>query len=533
MNAATSLASAVRHALPEPFLENNVLAFLVFTSSIFLLSFAVYALYHTVFSPLAAVPGPWYAAISDFWLNTHVARLQQCMAVQALFQQYGPVVRVGPNKVAFCDTKAMSDVYNVHKFDKSSYYKNFMTNGNNQAMTVLPHAQHVLHRKAYSSHYNTFNLSLFQPEMHMFTLKLVDILDRISGKTSVECLDLFRHLMVDIITVNALGFYPESLDNWSSNVENPLATAVYDFPKMGTLRGLFPTSWAWNIICQFPNDRWRQICNSDKIIAQYVGGQLSKLRSGAETDSAGIKLDNEKRSLIQRMLQSPMPDKDIISEGMGHLIAGVDTAATTLSYLSWELSRRLDIVSRLRAELDGLMPDRRMIPDVSILFKLPYLDAFIKEGERLYAGAPSLLERVVPSTAPDKLRENFQLVGYNLPPGTIVATQAWSMHRDTEVFPFPESFSPERWLPVEGVEGEDDRLLRMTQRMMPFGLGTRLCAGRNLAQIVLRIVIAAIVTNFDVAANAAETNETSMTMREAFIIFPASKECRLSFHPRK
>lgn len=52
---------------------------------------------------------------------------------------------------------------------------------------------------------------------------------------------------------------------------------------------------------------------------QYVGGQLSKLRSGAETDSAGIKLDNEKRSLIQRMLQSPMPDKDIISEGMGHL----------------------------------------------------------------------------------------------------------------------------------------------------------------------------------------------------------------------
>ena len=46
----------------------------------------------------------------------------------------------------------------------------------------------------------------------------------------------------------------------------------------------------------------------------------------------------------------------------------------------WELSRRPDILRRLRDELDDLMPDRRTIPDHTILAKQPYLTAFLNEG---------------------------------------------------------------------------------------------------------------------------------------------------------
>ena len=52
------------------------------------------------------------------------------------------------------------------------------------------------------------------------------------------------------------------------------------------------------------------------------------------------------------------------------------------------------------------------------------------------------------------------MMGYALPPGTVVATQAWSMHRDPDVFPSPETFLPERWLTVEGVDGEEERIAR-------------------------------------------------------------------------
>lgn len=61
-------------------------------------------------------------------------------------------------------------------------------------------------------------------------------------------------------------------------------------------------------------------------------------------------------------------------------VAGVDTSSTTLSYLLWELSRRVDIAQRLQAELDEAMPDSAVMPDAVLLTKLPYLNAFIKEG---------------------------------------------------------------------------------------------------------------------------------------------------------
>jgi hypothetical protein len=85
------------------------------------------AIYKLTFSPLSHLPGPWYAAVSDFWLTTHVLRLQQCKTVQDLFDTYGPVVRVGPNKVVFRDISTMRNVYSVHKFDKSPYYKSLLT----------------------------------------------------------------------------------------------------------------------------------------------------------------------------------------------------------------------------------------------------------------------------------------------------------------------------------------------------------------------------------------------------------------------
>lgn len=84
-------------------------------------------IYNLFLSPLSAIPGPWYYGISDFWLTTHVLRLRQCKAIQELFEVYGPVVRVGPNKVVFRDVSTMRNVYSVHKFDKSNFYKSLLT----------------------------------------------------------------------------------------------------------------------------------------------------------------------------------------------------------------------------------------------------------------------------------------------------------------------------------------------------------------------------------------------------------------------
>jgi cytochrome P450 len=150
-----------------------------------------------------------------------------------------------------------------------------------------------------------------------------------------------------------------------------------------------------------------------------------------------------------------------------------------------------------------------------------------RTGLRLYGAAPSLLERVVPVSTSKNFfgAEGFDLMGYALPPGTIVGTQSWSLHRDPAVFPSPETFLPERWLPsyaaskeetAEDAEREAARLARMASHMMPFGTGSRICGGLNLAHIIMRVVLVAVLRNFEVEA-APGTDEKSMDMRDSFV----------------
>ena len=106
-----------------PFFYNLLISVFLFSPLYLLLN----AIYQLRLSPLSSIPGPWYAAISDFWLFSHAFRFQQCKTVHSLFARYGPVVRIGPNKVAFCDLSVTKNVYISHKFDKSDYYKSLLT----------------------------------------------------------------------------------------------------------------------------------------------------------------------------------------------------------------------------------------------------------------------------------------------------------------------------------------------------------------------------------------------------------------------
>lgn len=57
----------------------------------------------------------------------------------------------------------------------------------------------------------------------------------------------------------------------------------------------------------------------------------------------------------------------------------------------------------------------------------------------------------------------------------------------------------------------------MSQHLMPFGLGTRVCGGQNLARMMLKVTLATTVRNFDVVANTVETNERTMKIMDAFV----------------
>lgn len=167
-------------------------------------------------------------------------------------------------------------------------------------------------------------------------------------------------------------------------------------------------------------------------------------------------------SLIYRLQRksSLLQNVQMAAECMDHMAAGIDTTGDGLCFLMHELSqpRSQHIQDRMRKEF--------LIHPNAKLDELPYLDAVIKEGLRVFPPIPMSLPRYVPAGG-------RTISGYDIPGGSIVSCQAFSLHQmDHSVFPQPEVFLPDRWLEPEGVN-ERNRLF------FAFASGGRGCIGKK------------------------------------------------------
>lgn len=76
-----------------------------------LLFFGAVSVYRLVFHPLARVPGPRIAAITNAWHAFHARNGRMLELGKTLHRRYGPAVRVGPNEVWFDSVDAYQTIY--------------------------------------------------------------------------------------------------------------------------------------------------------------------------------------------------------------------------------------------------------------------------------------------------------------------------------------------------------------------------------------------------------------------------------------
>lgn len=117
--------------------------------------------------------------------------------------------------------------------------------------------------------------------------------------------------------------------------------------------------------------------------------------------------------------------------------------------------------------------------DLKALDDLPFLNACILETLRTNAPIPGPQPRT-PLTPSHINLGNRTIV---IPPGTRVSAQAYSLHRNPDVFPNPECWIPERWLVDKNADivEEEERLKEMHRWFWAFGSGGRMCFGSNFA----------------------------------------------------
>jgi cytochrome P450 family 4 len=120
-------------------------------------------------------------------------------------------------------------------------------------------------------------------------------------------------------------------------------------------------------------------------------------------------------------------------------------------------------------------------PDYKTLQELKYTERCLKEVLRLYPSVP-FIGRV--------LGEDMTTsTGHLLKAGTNMHLHIYDVHHNPEIYPDPEKFDPDRFLP-ENCQN------RHNFAYVPFSAGPRNCIGQKFAMLELKAVLCGVLGEF-------------------------------------
>ena len=122
--------------------------------------------------------------------------------------------------------------------------------------------------------------------------------------------------------------------------------------------------------------------------------------------------------------------------------AGSGPTATILRAIFYNLLKHPQTLQKLVGEIQAAAQAGKLskVATWKECQNLPYLEACVKEAERIHPAIGLPLERIVPAKGATICGQYFQ-------GGTVVGINAWVIHRDKVIFgDDAENWRPERWL---------------------------------------------------------------------------------------
>ncbi|WP_213573756.1 cytochrome P450 [Rhodococcus sp. USK13] len=163
------------------------------------------------------------------------------------------------------------------------------------------------------------------------------------------------------------------------------------------------------------------------------------------------------------------------------MFAGHHTTSGTAAWTLIELLRHPDYAKQVVGELDDLYADGSDI-SFGALRQIPKLEAVLKETLRLHPPLIILL-RVA--------QADFEVGGYQIAQGDLVAATPAISNRLAEDFPNPDAFDPERYIDPN----QEDIVNRWT--WIPFGAGRHRCVGAAFALMQLKAIFSILLQDWE------------------------------------
>ncbi|KAF7947047.1 uncharacterized protein EAE97_004296 [Botrytis byssoidea] len=474
-----------------------------------------------ILSPLSQIPNAHFTTpYLKLWLFWHRANDTEHKVRYAAHKKYGPVIRVAPRELSInCLEGGVKTVYGGG-FEKGEWYSMFLNYGHSVLFSMKETPVHT-ERKRMLSH--VYSNSFIQASE-----ALTEILRNITYSRFIPRMRIWaeKGIPVNIFQENKALFmdltsaYLFGLKNASNLVEDPGKKMILRNFELG-LCGLFwrldvPNLTKW--MARFGMSPLNEgIASASQAMEDFILSMANQARDtlhsedAEEIDSYPTVYGQLRQKLeASETLSADQIDTVVAAEMLDHITASHEGLSITVSYLMAELARHTSITSRLQKELLSVNLD---ITPSQQIDSLPLLNAILMETLRLYPAGLGAFTRQVP--------EKGGMIGkYSVPGGITVSASAYTLHRNSEVFPDPLKWNPDRWL-----DASPEARKQMLRWHWAFGSGGRMCIGNHFAIRMMKAVTVAVFKEFQSVI----VSETKIEQVEGFIGHPAGYSIMLAF----
>jgi cytochrome P450 len=323
-----------------------------------------------------------------------------------------------------------------------------------------------------------------------------------AGEVTDMTHDLVRYT-VDVTTALAFGEDPNTIDQSGNAIQDHLARV---FPMlMARINAPFPL---WRFV-KLPRDH--RFEHSLAAVKLHIDGLIERARRRLRDEAV-----QSPRNVLEAMLvagdapNSGITDAVISANVMTLLLAGEDTTAHTLAWTMPFLCADPQLQVRLHYAAAEVLGTENVCPSFEDLRRLDLFEACANEATRL--------KPIVPLIFLEPL-EDVVLGDVALPAGTPLFFVLRPAMIDEAHFGRPELFLPQRW-----ATGHEQVQPHDTRAYAQFGAGPRICPGRHLAAVELRLVLSMLARNFsmELAVDPATIEEVL-----AFTMMPSTMPVRL------
>nr|XP_042895147.1 cytochrome P450 4c3 [Parasteatoda tepidariorum] len=312
------------------------------------------------------------------------------------------------------------------------------------------------------------------------------------GSKSFDLVPYVTLCSLDILCETAMGKYVGAQEK-----DTPYVKALNAASHLFGTRFMKPWLWPEFIFSITPAGRIFK--ESTDIMDAFTRGVirerkayiLRELKKGANLDEV-FDSDNfgskRKKAFLDLLLSEHLADprfteEDITEEVNTFMFAGHDTTAVGMSWALYLIGQDPKVQRKCQEELEEIFGDDYDRPfTIEDVKNLKYIECVLKESQRLYPSLPYIGREI---------SHDVTVNGYSIPTGTNCMIFTYMLHRDEEIFPNPEVFDPDRFLPENSVG-------RHPFAYVPFSAGPRNCIGQRFAMMEEKVVLAHVLMNYEV-----------------------------------